>query len=79
MGTSLLEAVQAEARMTGTPCSVAVVRAALQLADAKDLDTLLADPDVMGATLSRALTNRGHRLAAGSIQRHRRGDCRCER
>lgn len=73
----LLDEVAAEVRGNGSMCAVAAVRAALNPADATDLDAVIGNPLVHGAAVARALTNRGHKISGGSIQRHRRGDCTC--
>lgn len=73
----LLDEVAAEARGNGSVCAVAAVRAALTPVDATDLDAVVANPLVQGAAVARALTNRGHKISGGSIQRHRRGECTC--
>jgi len=73
----LLDEVAAERKSKGSACAVAQIRAALTADDAADLDLVLDNPAVQGASIARALTNRGHRIGQQSIQRHRRKDCNC--
>lgn len=58
-------------------CSLARVADSLDDADRADLRALLADPDVLGSLISRALIARGHNVKPHTIQRHRRGMCAC--
>lgn len=73
----LLEEVAAARQAPGSVCVIRQIRAALTPPDAADLDTLLTDYAVQATQIARALSNRGHKIASGSIQRHRRGDCCC--
>lgn len=45
--------------------------------DRSELIEAMADQMVTAKALSAALAKRGHELSYWSIQRHRRGDCKC--
>lgn len=60
-------------------CLVAVVLPTLSDEDATDLREAIADPTVYGTTISNTLAKlRNVDLPSDSIQRHRRGACRCD-
>lgn len=75
---SLLDEVQAitAARTHGEPCSVTVILNSLDKADRADLQTVLDSP-APGVHIAQALTNRGHKIRAHTIQRHRNHNCAC--
>lgn len=59
-------------------CKIVQIRANLPPEDRDALDAAMANPDVTGASIARALKSEGISIAGFSIQRHRRGDCTCE-
>jgi len=64
----------------GTQCRVAKVLESGGL-DAEDADALrewVADRGIEARALSRRCSDHGIDLSAGVIQRHRRGDCKCD-
>lgn len=75
---SLAAAIAADRTRGGAACSTNLVREALPASDQVELDIALADGAVTTATIARALGTLGHRISAGALQRHRRGDCTCE-
>lgn len=75
---SLLAEVAALAVPTRPRCSVGQVAAVLDGADRADLVALLADFQVPGSLISKALLARGHNVKPQAVQRHRRGHCACE-
>ncbi len=60
-------------------CAVGSSRDELDDGDAADLDAALADEAVTGSALARVLQGRGYEIDQSSVQRHRRGDCACDR
>ena len=75
---SLLAEVAALAGPTRTRCSVGQAATALDETDRADLVALLADLQVPGSLISKALLARGHNVKPQAVQRHRRGHCACE-
>jgi hypothetical protein len=73
---SLLEEAQAVTASKGVPCSVATLMHRLRPEEQAELTEALASL-VDGMALSRALANRGHRIAGQTLNRHRRGECQC--
>lgn len=63
----------------GPRCTVTVILAAL---DAKDRDVLtaaLTDPDVQSSQIAQVLTDNGHKIGEGTVAKHRRKGCACDR
>lgn len=61
----------------GPACTVGVMMATLD-ADTAALFTAALDNGYAPSTeIARAMTERGHPIAAHVLTRHRRGDCRC--
>lgn len=61
----------------GPACTVAVI---LETADEETVQLFTAALDnayAPSTALSKAMTDRGHRISAHVLQRHRRGECRC--
>lgn len=59
-------------------CKIARILSELEAKDKQILTTALADRDKWGSlTLSRALRSRGIDLSDNTINKHRRGECRC--
>ena len=73
----LVDEARGQLGRPGTQCLVAVFRATLSPADLSDFDEAVLEPDVTAMALSRALKARGTTLPYHSINRHRRGDCKC--
>ena len=73
----LLAAIEAAVAKPGGTCGYRTVHALLDAADAKALTEAMATPNYTSAAIARALTDRGHRISQGTVQRHRRGECRC--
>ena len=64
---------------SGPECGVRIV---LDLMDDKTRKTLIAaldNPHAPSTKISVALSEMGHRTSAHTVQRHRRGECRCPR
>lgn len=74
---SLLQEIEAVGSARGPVCGVAMMMDDLDPADRADLETAFASVRYRGAAISKALAARGIKIAAETIQRHRRGDCRC--
>lgn len=73
--TLLAEAQAAQGRIGGQ-CSVASLLERLDPTEQAELLEAL-NADVQAKALSRAMKDRGWDIAAQTIQRHRRGDCKC--
>jgi hypothetical protein len=74
----LLDDIRAEPPRHSLKCNVATVKEAMTKKDRSDLEDALADVMIPTATIARVLERNGHKLSAGSIGRHRRGDCACQ-
>lgn len=59
-------------------CTVARLIADLPDDDRVALSDALADPGILLSAIERALRADGYEIAAQTLGRHRRGDCRCE-
>ena len=76
---SLLDDIEAETTGTGPRCTVALLLRGLTDDDRADLETALANPAIPASAIHRALHKRGHSIGDTTLQRHRRGTCRCPR
>lgn len=79
---SLAQSLEAEkaASRKGPLCGIAVVLNRVSDADATALRTYLAERDtVTTAAIHRALIRENHQVGKNTIERHRRGECSCER
>lgn len=74
---SLAQALAAESGRPGPICTVATLLAALPPEDAATLTEALASPLYTSAKIERALRAEGHRIAAQTLGRHRKGECAC--
>lgn len=77
---SLRDALHAEreASKKGPDCGVSIVLARVDKADRDALLAFLADREVPATAISRALKAEGHNVGHAAVQRHRKGQCRCE-
>lgn len=73
-----LEAEQAAARK-GPECGFVEVYRTLHKPDADELRDALSRPAITSATISRVLSKHGLKVQAQTVNRHRRGECSCER
>jgi hypothetical protein len=73
---SLLDEAQQSTVTKGTTCTVTVLLQSLSPSEQAELIEAL-ESSVQSFALSRALANRGHRIAGQTIGRHRRGECQC--
>lgn len=67
-----LNALLTTSPRVGGRCAVGAVLAALPKKERDALVAILVNPAVAGSQVSRVLVDHGHRVAASSIQRHRR-------
>ncbi len=74
---SLMDDINAEKRMTGTRCAVRTVLASMDGPAREELAAAIEDRGVSSGAIERALKRRGVHLGESSVQRHRRGACRC--
>lgn len=68
----------AESRRPHQQCAFVKIYKGLDAEDAAFVDGLMGDDNVLGTTIAETLTRAGHRIAAASVQRHRRKACTCE-
>ena len=71
-----LEAARNYQPMTGSRCTVCQMLLTLPADEAVDLRDILADGNVMGSAIAKALNNCGHPVKPITVQRHRNGGCR---
>jgi len=64
-------------RTPGTSCWVAILLPELQPEDRQTFLAAIDDPTIPATKLAEALQVLGHDIGAHSLQRHRRGLCRC--
>ena len=62
----------------GPECGMHIVLAQLDAKTRSTLMAAMANPHEPSTRISAALTELGHRTSTHVIQRHRRGECRCE-
>ena len=77
--SKLSEAIQADRLHKGPRCTVSVLLERLPKAERAELLAAIGDRSLASATISRALASLGHTLPQFVLQRHRRGDCGCNR
>ena len=74
---NLLEELAAERASRGPDCGVGKVMGTMAPSDQADLEASLAS--IYPSTLiSRVLANHGIELKPDALQRHRRGECKCQ-
>jgi len=73
-----LEAEQANTRR-GPECGFVEVYRTLQKPDADDLRDALVRPQITSTTIARVLGRHGLKIQPQTVNRHRRGECSCER
>ncbi len=76
---SLLDDIKNNGKRTGGLCSFQALFKELSKADRDDLLTALADMTITSSAISRALVANGHNIKRDTVQRHRRGDCSCDK
>ena len=72
---SLTDDIESSRRRQGGTCTVPALVDAVG-ADRDDLLAALAS-DTPSTAIARALRGRGHYIGSTTLNRHRRGDCRC--
>lgn len=75
----LLDDIQAESTPRPQVCSVAKVIAELSPAEAKELETALADEGIPHTAITRVLNRRGFSMHDKRVANHRRGACACSK
>lgn len=74
---TLQQALEAhKATVKGPTCSMCALIVTLKADDAKALQLALDDPSFTSRGISRALKAEGHNIADGTVNRHRKADCR---
>lgn len=61
----------------GPPCTMGVILSELDKDDRSALVEALIDRTVEHTTIYRVLTGNGFKVSINTVQRHRRGECRC--
>ena len=74
---SLSELIQGSITRSGSKCVMGSVLKKLSEADRTDLDQAMANPEIPGSAIKKALNLRGFDVGNSSVYRHRRGDCAC--
>lgn len=74
---SLADEARASVTRKGGRCETGLLLDRLGEPDRSELLEALTDETVEGSALSRALKGRGVYISQYSLQRHRRGACRC--
>ena len=64
-------------RRKGPPCSISVILSELDKDDRTALVEALTNPLIAHTAIYRVLANNGFRVNLNTVQRHRRGECRC--
>ena len=75
----LAELIDATKDGPGNRCRISILRLTLSPEDLDTLDAALADPSIQTTRIHAALRAMGYDIGAHSLQRHRRGACKCER
>lgn len=75
---SLLDEARIVASPPGSRCSVALLTSRLDETERAELAEAIAS-DVSANAIAKALKGRGYDIFYQSINRHRRGDCKCPR
>lgn len=74
----LLDEARQHHRQKGQPCTMGSFLASLSDTERAEVVDALTDRSVPSTALRDALVDRGHQPpAAQTMQRHRRGECRC--
>lgn len=77
---SLLAEIEAAASpRRGPACSIETVLAELPDSERAELEKALASARYLGSDIAKVLRGRGFHVANLTVNRHRRGDCRCAR
>jgi hypothetical protein len=76
---SLLDDIRQAAQPDRQPCSVGLLLASLEPADAKDLQAALDDTSLGHRVIARVLADHGHDMHEDRLAKHRRGMCACAR
>lgn len=63
----------------GPPCGISVVLQSVDAKDRADIIAALDNADIAGTIIARALKNGGHKIGPSTVNRHRNGECLCER
>lgn len=66
-------------RVKRPPCTVTLILAQLDPKDVALVTEALDNRSITGKAIADVLSNAGHPISQGSVTRHRRGDCSCER
>lgn len=61
----------------GPACTIQLLLDTLDADTAEHLRGALANPHAASTAIVKALQDAGHRVSANTMQRHRRGECRC--
>lgn len=71
------QALSVETAQPGPQCKTGTLLKRLPKDEAADLTAALADLNIAGSMISRALAKVGNPINAQSVVRHRKGECNC--
>jgi methionine salvage enolase-phosphatase E1 len=74
---SLLADIEAAVVKRGPVCTVSLVRDTLPPAEQAEYDDAIGNLRFPATTIAKVLRERGHKIEAEAIQRHRRRSCQC--
>ena len=75
---SLAERAKAKQSRQGPECGVRVLLESVDDAYRAELLDMLDRHGIQGTAIAAVLREDGHRISSDTVQRHRRGECRCE-
>lgn len=64
---------------TGPQCGIAMLMPALDKKTQDLLKAAMQNAYAPSTAIAQAMSDQGHRVSAHTVQRHRRGECRCAR
>lgn len=77
--SSLLEDILGSGATSGPRCGISRATETLSSEDRQALEAALGNHNLTHAQISRGLRANGYAVSAGTISRHRAGDCACGR
>lgn len=76
---TFLDRARASQKRIGPECTVSLALADMEPGYRAEVEATLADPKVHSTTIARLLVQDGISISAGTIGRHRGGECMCGR
>lgn len=75
----LMDEFKAEGVRPRLQCKVSIVLKLLPPSEQTDLLEALESPVITAAAIERVLERKGHKLPQGTVTRHRRRECNCDK